>query len=598
MNFSFLLFIILSPISSIGLVAALMILLPYRKDPAIKALIYYLNLVIWLLLTNIAELIALPGPQTVFFAKLEYIGFLYIPVAWISFCTRYTGWVKEKKNVLSIPALIVATVLFVLVATNDLHGLVWQEIRFIQSGSFSVLRPVYGPLFWVIALYVWGTLFAGALLVFISFIIGQRLYYRQSLWILLGVLIPGMVNVLNIFRLIPGLQKDFTPLGFALSGFCFLSGIYAHQLFWIKPIARGAVVEELKQGVIVLDDSGWIVDYNRSATFLLDLEPVFIGLQSKNIPALMELFDISSFSSGKPVESIPSGQFEWNGRTLGYSFTKVERVSPIGVVIVLEDISEQMEIKTQLRQLKQEFINRERLAEMGRVAAGLAHEIRNPLAYINSDFRSLVKIMGKLNGIPDTVNVQELGTIVEGIREGIDRIEHVVDSLLAFSRHGKSDTPFMLYDLHEGIDMTLLLMQSESRPVCTIQKKYGTVPLIWAQKNAINQVLFNILTNAIDAIKSKSKSDRKKGLITITTGVLENSIFCEISNNGLPLTLEEQESLFHPFFSTKPDDRGFGLGLNLSREIIEQNHHGKLEFVSADPVTFRILLPVQKKPVQ
>jgi len=190
----------------------------------------------------------------------------------------------------------------------------------------------------------------------------------------------------------------------------------------------------------------------------------------------------------------------------------------------------------------------------------------------------------------------EIITITRGITEGLDRIENVIRSLLSFSRQGKLTSSRESYDLHAGIDTTLDIMHYEYQSVSGIQKQYGDLPLLHAEKNEINQVLFNIFTNALQAIKDRKKREDFVALIKIRTGACGSAVYCEIENNGTPITPEVRDRLFELFFTTKPENWGTGLGLNLSRDIIEHRHHGKLELVSIDPVIFRIELPVESAP--
>jgi len=168
----------------------------------------------------------------------------------------------------------------------------------------------------------------------------------------------------------------------------------------------------------------------------------------------------------------------------------------------------------------------------------------------------------------------------------------VTASLLSFSRQDKTEAAFEPYDLHAGIDTTLEIMRYEFREGVEIQKHYERIPQITAHKSEINQVVFNILNNAIQAIRERGENEKLKGLITIRTGVCGNNIFCEMENNGTPITQENGNRLFELFFTTKPENWGTGLGLNISKNIIEQRHNGKLLLVSLNPVVFRIELPI------
>jgi hypothetical protein len=139
-----------------------------------------------------------------------YLLCLY-PAAWLWFSLRYTNWLDKLSRTSLLAAIFVPAILVVLVFTNDWHRLMWPHIAYLESEGLSVLRADHGPIFWALWAYSWLLLGAGSLIVFRSHFSGQLLYKKQSLWILGGMLMPGITNTVYVFHLIPGLQKDFTP---------------------------------------------------------------------------------------------------------------------------------------------------------------------------------------------------------------------------------------------------------------------------------------------------------------------------------------------------------------------------------------------------
>jgi signal transduction histidine kinase len=586
----FSLFIDVAPVALVIVVASLVVLVPYLKDAAARSLFWYLWCVTLLLAANCAELIAPPGFWTLTFAKIEYISYAYIPAAWLWFSLRYTNWLDKLSRTSLMAAIFVPAILVVLVFTNDWHRLMWPHIAYLESEGLSVLRADHGPIFWALWAYSWLLLGAGSLIVFRSHFSGQMLYKKQSLWILGGMLMPGITNTVYVFHLIPGLQKDFTPVGYALSGCCFLAGMYVHRLLWIMPVTRGVIIQDLKMGILVLDRHGWIVDHNKAADDLCALRAVTVGTHSTEYPALVELFSSSGYIPGGKMTERRSGEMSWNGVQIAWTIQPANKAAS-GVLYTLEDISSQYELRNDIDKIKNEFINQEKLAVVGRLTAGLAHEINNPLGYLKSDVRSLdLLIRREFSGREDR-QAAEILDISQGITDGLDRIENVIKTMLAFSRQGKVDAPFVEYRIQEGADMALEIMKHELRGTADVRREYGPTPTVFAQKTEVNQVIFNILSNALRAIKERTGEEGFKGVITIRTGPTDGGVFCEISNNGTPMPETTRKRLFELFFTTKPEQLGHGLGLNLSKEIIELRHRGTLTLVSPDPVTFRIELP-------
>jgi len=591
----FRLFVNIAPLAAVIMVFSLITVFPYRKEPAAQSLIFFILFVVWLLITNTAEMWAPIGPIMLLFAKLEYLAYVYIPVAWMSFCLRYSGWITYTRKKLLLFAIVGPAGLFLLVLTNEYHGYLWTKIAYFSSEGLSVMRPEHGPLFWFIIAYTWLLMGLGTLIIFRSHFSGQKMYYRQSLWILAGAVMPAVTNTINVFGLIPGLNKDFTPIGFALSGICFLAGIYFHRLLWIMPVARAVILQELPIGILVIDSRGWIVDHNQKVDELFNLDAVSVGRAGHEYAAVRNLYAVAGYTPGTALTGLRSGQMSLKEKTVSWSLQPANHGSK-SVIVTVEDISASVSLRDEVSRIKTEFIHREKLASIGQLTAGLAHEINNPLGYLKSDVRSLQVLVERSYRARGETDAGEIITITRGITEGLDRIENVIRSLLSFSRQGKLTSSRESYDLHAGIDTTLDIMHYEYQSVSGIQKQYGDLPLLHAEKNEINQVLFNIFTNALQAIKDRKKREDFVALIKIRTGACGSAVYCEIENNGTPITPEVRDRLFELFFTTKPENWGTGLGLNLSRDIIEHRHHGKLELVSIDPVIFRIELPVESAP--
>lgn len=592
MNPGFRLFLDLAPIAFVLMIVTVITALPYRKERAAKSLIAFVCLVAWLIATSVGELVAPTERLTILFAKLEYVSYLYIPITWLSFCLRYTGWITKTDRKLIAFASLAPLAGLAIILTNELHSLVWTRIVIRVADGLSVLRPEHGPFFWLYITYAWTFIGFGSLIVISSFFSGQKLYYRQSLWILAGSIIPGFTNIANLTGLLPGIEKDFTPIGYAVSALCFLAGIYIHRLLWIMPVARSVLIQELNIGVLAIDPHGWIVDHNRKADELLQMDTIAVGHRGIDFPALEAIFDAAGFIPGVDRDFFKTGQCTWKDTVIAWSI-QPSTPSARGCLVILVDVTEKATLEREMDGIRRELINREKLATVGRLTAGLAHEINNPVSYLKSDVRSLVTIVNRAEKENANSSMAEIVKIAGGITEGLDRIENVVRTLLAFSREEKIDSPFEPYDLHAGIETTLNIMRYELKDAIGIQKAFGEVPPLRAQRNEINQVLLNILTNACHAIRERAEGERFAGIITIRTGASADKAWCEIENNGTPIPGENRDRIFELFFSTKKSQWGTGLGLNICRDIVENHHGGKLSLESTDPVIFKIELPLE-----
>lgn len=254
-----------------------------------------------------------------------------------------------------------------------------------------------------------------------------------------------------------------------------------------------------------------------------------------------------------------------------------------------------------LRNTQEQLVESEKMASLGQLTAGIAHEINNPINFVSSTITPLKRdfeeikdlIRHKIKKSKDSklrndmvFLFNEIGSLLDGIEEGAKRTKNIVLGLRKFSR--LDEDTFKMVDLHEGLDSSLMLLNSMIRGKIQIVKKYGHIPMVECLPGKINQVFMNILTNAIHAIP-------KKGIITITTRSREKKVTISIADTGIGMTKEIKKRIFEPFFTTKDVGIGTGMGLSISYGIVE-NHYGKIT-VKSEPdkgSKFVISLPVSQ----
>ncbi|HET6450839.1 MAG TPA: ATP-binding protein [Spirochaetia bacterium] len=253
----------------------------------------------------------------------------------------------------------------------------------------------------------------------------------------------------------------------------------------------------------------------------------------------------------------------------------------------------------ELKTVQMGLIQKEKFATIGQLSAGIAHEINNPLGYLKSNFstleqnfRYMTRNGSSLEGDPSYTHFREaMGGMFQDIRDGFRHITEVIDNLRSFSYVPPADY-YGRYDLARGIESTLVLAHSAYSGVATIVTRVDGLPEIEARGSEINQVLLNILLNAVNAIASSPIGDR--GTITISCHSDGTHVHCDISDTGPGVPEEIRHRIFDPFFTTKPAGEGLGLGLSLSYEIVANRHHGALRLLEGLPTTFRISLPIRQ----
>jgi two-component system, NtrC family, sensor kinase len=266
--------------------------------------------------------------------------------------------------------------------------------------------------------------------------------------------------------------------------------------------------------------------------------------------------------------------------------------------------------KAELERLQAQLVHSEKMASLGQLAGGVAHELNNPAGFIYSNMESLgecasglerllaiyervplsPELAAEVNAVKQQFDyeglIPELPSIIADCQEGAGRIRDIVMNLRTFSRLDEADLKQV--DIHSGIDATIrLLSQYYNSGRITLKRDYADLPLVNCFAGQLNQVWMNLLTNAAQAIGHSS------GEVRIQTGVRDEMVFVKISDTGRGITPENLKRVFDPFFTTKPVGEGTGLGLSVTYGIIEK--HGGTITVEGAPnkgTTFTTLLPL------
>ncbi|MGV8922414.1 MAG: ATP-binding protein [Thermomonas sp.] len=261
---------------------------------------------------------------------------------------------------------------------------------------------------------------------------------------------------------------------------------------------------------------------------------------------------------------------------------------------------------------QEQLLQSEKMASIGQLAAGVAHEINNPIGYVHSNLGTLKDYIGALLGLIESYEaalhaadpvaqrehlhakrerldidfiIGDLPKLLEESREGIERVTKIVQDLKEFSHVGR-DEAMRPVDLHKGLESTLNIVWNDLKYKVRLEKNYGKLPLVECRQSEINQVLMNLLINAGHAIENR-------GSIIITTGAESGEAWISIADTGCGIAPDVLQRIFEPFYTTKPIGRGTGLGLAIAYSIAA-NHHGRIEVTSSPGAgsAFRLVLPV------
>ncbi|MGH8450131.1 ATP-binding protein [Pseudomonas sp.] len=265
--------------------------------------------------------------------------------------------------------------------------------------------------------------------------------------------------------------------------------------------------------------------------------------------------------------------------------------------------------------LESQLVQSEKLASLGQLAAGVAHEINNPVGFISSNLGTLDSYFNQLQRMLDAYHEAEnnltpgepldrlralraeleldylkedIPILIQESKEGIGRVVQIVKDLKNFSRVDNDQT-WQLANLQQGIDSTLNIVASELKHKADVVKHYAPLPDIECLVSQLNQVVMNLVINAAQAMGPE------RGTITISNGVEGENVWLEVADNGCGIAPETVQKIFDPFFTTKPVGEGTGLGLSLSYGIVKK-HRGDISVSSevGKGTKFRVVLPIRQ----
>lgn len=270
------------------------------------------------------------------------------------------------------------------------------------------------------------------------------------------------------------------------------------------------------------------------------------------------------------------------------------------------------QINQKLENAQNQLLQSEKMASVGQLAAGVAHEINNPIGFVNSNLTTLEHYMSdiahvlsayaalektleasaltELDAVKSAIDLpyllNDIPSLLKESEDGLARVKRIIKDLRDFSHVDEST--WQMVSLEQCMDSTLNVARNEIKYKAEVVKQYAGLPEISCMSSQINQVFLNLLVNAVQAIEIK-------GVITIRTGQENQEVWVEVTDTGVGIEPKNLTQIFNPFFTTKPVGKGTGLGLSVSYGIV-QKHGGRIEVHSevGKGTTMRVCLPVKQ----
>ncbi len=490
--------------------------------------------------------------------------------------------VFEQGRAAAISAFSVSAFFYMLFLSDGTHGLFFSDRDAVIAGAN--IDQWAGPFFW--GFQIWCQVCNAIALSFgLNVVLRGRSKAERgrAMMVLAAVVAPILGHVVFLLDVFP-IDYSLAPIALAVSAVFFVQGVHRYGLLEGQPIVRHDVIEHLIDGVVLADGNGIVLDANAAAEDAL-------RCSRDEVRGLDLIAALESLEPADPAESFGNelatlceerGRVSVevrarDGRWMEITGSAVAAVGsqPAGIVVSLRDRTIQRRNERLLRE-------RQKLESIGTLAAGVAHEVNNPLAYVRANLTHLqdlaehvVKRMDRDVDEPEGYAGQVLESpdiLVESI-EGLDRIKNVVESMLRFSR--VSDEENRKIDVAEVVRESLRLARLHRKTAVTVDCDLPTdLPDCTGSPDRLVQVILNLVLNAKQALV-----EAEDGRIHASAVVEGGYVVIRIRDNGPGIPEELQEQIFDPFFTTRPPDEGTGLGLSIAFDIVQQ-HGGALEVES------------------
>ena len=540
------------------------------------------------------------GINPIYFDYIVYIGTCFLPIT-----VFFTGLVfantkitfKKKYLLLFIIPIVSLLVLW----TNDYHHLFYIHY------STNIAATEYGPYMTIHNIYSYTLLIIGIFYMLKFSIKNSGFFSKQSILIVLGMSTPVIVNILGTYKIIP-MEIYVTPITFTIAILCFALAIFKFKFLSIAPIALQTVVDKISDGYLVINENNKIIDFNKTFLILSKMEDSYI--RNKNIFDLVENTDLSIKAEElnklllltkktNKTQTI-NKYFEKLNKYFHIEFSSLNnKQSFIGTLILFKDITQHTEDMKTIKDNQESLMESERLASLGQLIGGIAHNLKTPIMSISGATEALQDLTTELdNSIGNPlVTDQDFHDIAKDFSNWISKIrdytEYMSDVITAVKGQAVtlSETENNSFDLEELVKRVDILMKHELKNALlylTVKMHVDSKLMIHGDVNSLVQVIDNMISNSIQAYKGKTEEE-----IILEFKQENENLVITVEDHASGLPKKVQEKLFKEMITTKGKN-GTGLGLYMSYSTIKAHFNGNITFETEEGkgTRFNIILPL------
>lgn len=534
------------------------------------------------------------------FEKFIYIGTCFLPVA-----IFFTGLIFAKTKITFkkryLLVFIVPALSLIVLWTNDYHHLFYKHY------SININEGVPGSYMIVHNIYSYSLLLLVVFQMIKATLKNSGFFSKQSLLLILGISIPLVINILGTFKILP-MTVYITPISFALTMICFAFAIFKFQFLGIAPIAVQIIANRISDSYLVLDDYLVMSDFNE--TFLKTFRLHDYDIRGKDIFTFFKehkkyKVNVKRFQNAiqKAMASNETVSFEIHIESLDKYFTiEISTLYNndifLGTLLLFKDITQHKLDIQALKDNQDILIERERLASLGQLIGGIAHNLKSPIMSISGATEGLTDLIKEYEEsiVDKDVTIDDHLAIANDMKDWISKIksylEYMSDIITAVKGQAvalseNTVDSFTVEELTKRVDILMKHELKKALITLNLDLKVPTSLMIHGNINGLVQVINNMISNAIQAYKGKEGQT-----IDLIITQEKNDVIVSVRDYAGGLPKEVQEKLFKEMITTKGKD-GTGIGLFMSYSNIRAHFNGDITYSTEEGkgTIFNIILP-------
>ena len=537
----------------------------------------------------------------IWFENFIYIGTCFLPVS-IFFTSLIFVQTKIKFKKRYILLFIIPILSLIILWTNDFHHLFYIKY------SYSLQDIIYGPYFYIHIAYTYMLLFIAIIKLLAFSVKNSGIFSKQSILVAIGLLCPIFVNIFGALLNVFTITVFVTPISFSISVICIFLAIFKFDFLSITPIALQKIVDRMSDSYLVLNEDNVITDFNKP--FLTTFKLKDSDVRNINIFDLLKISNETLVNEDVLKKAII--EVKNSSKTISYDkkFDKYDKYFHIeintitsetdflGTLILFKDTTQHIKDMETIKNNQDMLMERERLASLGQLIGGIAHNLKTPIMSIagaDEGLSDLVKELDASIGNP-VVNDDDFHAIAKDMNDWIEKIKsytsYMSDILTAVKGQAvtfseQENENFTVSELFKRVDILMKHELKQAFVYLNISLKIPENTLIYGNVNSLVQVINNMISNSIQAYNGKP--DQKIELIAQKDDNKHIIISVKDYGPGLPDVVKEK--LFNEMVTTKGKN-GTGLGLYMSYSTIKAHFNGDIEVkTSKNGTTFNIILP-------